>query len=399
MASCTLVGSRRVRAASSSILAHSNTAQQSPPLLTPAAGPIPDALILLFDALDTKSFGILLPERLEQARILLLPLLPSGVPVNARSPDVKRAGLVEAFRHCDWGNHGYITLHELQAELSALAPDRFQNFSINALTTKVNIKDSGKIDFKEFSCWVADGSDEGAILFESVMGHISFQRYWLSLFGESIRNGASEVGHKIELIAYSVQPPFCPSCGTDDERRQLSEILPGQLILTSWRGAYDCEAVKARGVTHVASIGCEFEGDLPFKNAHDGVSSLCISIDDTEELAEKMQMALDAAIEFLDGAIRDGGCVLVHCAAGISRSTTVVLAYLMSRRGMTLRQAFEHTRASRSVVWPNRGFMRILIKLEERLSGARATMRLSQYELWSNYETHEYEKARTVDRD
>jgi predicted protein tyrosine phosphatase len=47
--------------------------------------------------------------------------------------------------------------------------------------------------------------------------------------------------------------------------------------------------------------------------------------------------------------------VLVHCQAGVSRSPSVVVAYLMSRRQMNLADALELTRKRRWGVLPNPG--------------------------------------------
>ena len=65
--------------------------------------------------------------------------------------------------------------------------------------------------------------------------------------------------------------------------------------------------------------------------------------------ASRKTRNLERAVEFIHGAIQNDGRVLVHCAAGISRSTTVVLAYLVAKRGMSLRKAFEHTLEARPV--------------------------------------------------
>jgi len=58
------------------------------------------------------------------------------------------------------------------------------------------------------------------------------------------------------------------------------------------------------------------------------------------------------------------GSVLVHCAAGVSRSATVVLGYLMSRHNYTLAAALEHLKAVRPWVAPNLGFMQQLAAYE-----------------------------------
>lgn len=50
------------------------------------------------------------------------------------------------------------------------------------------------------------------------------------------------------------------------------------------------------------------------------------------------------------------GTVLVHCQAGISRSSTIVTAYLMRRNGISREEAFEMVRRVRGHVKPNAGF-------------------------------------------
>jgi protein tyrosine/serine phosphatase len=71
---------------------------------------------------------------------------------------------------------------------------------------------------------------------------------------------------------------------------------------------------------------------------------------------------------FIDEGRRAGG-VYVHCAAGVSRSATVVIAYLMFREKMCLRMAFDYVKKCRPVVEPNDGFMKQLIELEDLLFG------------------------------
>jgi len=59
------------------------------------------------------------------------------------------------------------------------------------------------------------------------------------------------------------------------------------------------------------------------------------------------------------------GCVLVHCMAGISRSSTIVIAYLIVRRGWSFEKAYEHVRTARPTIRPNDGFMQQLKELKQ----------------------------------
>lgn len=67
---------------------------------------------------------------------------------------------------------------------------------------------------------------------------------------------------------------------------------------------------------------------------------------------------------------QDGGCVLVHCLAGRSRSAALVLAYLVKHLDLSLRSAFLHLRACRPAVRPNSGFFSQLIEFERQIRGS-----------------------------
>jgi hypothetical protein len=71
--------------------------------------------------------------------------------------------------------------------------------------------------------------------------------------------------------------------------------------------------------------------------------------------------------EFVDRQRRAGLPVYVHCAAGISRSGLVVVAYLMQRDGLTRDQALAYVRARRPRVNPNPAFMALLLEWEAEL--------------------------------
>lgn len=62
------------------------------------------------------------------------------------------------------------------------------------------------------------------------------------------------------------------------------------------------------------------------------------------------------------------GKVLVHCAMGLSRSSTLVLAYLMIHEDMTLVEAIKAVAEHRNIC-PNSGFMEQLRELDQKLLG------------------------------
>jgi dual specificity phosphatase 12 len=75
---------------------------------------------------------------------------------------------------------------------------------------------------------------------------------------------------------------------------------------------------------------------------------------------------LPQCVAFLQQAAADGVKCLVHCQQGVSRSATVVLAFLMRAHHLSYEQAFTHTRTCRHIR-PNEGFVTQLRLFEEHV--------------------------------
>ncbi|KAF3844146.1 hypothetical protein F7725_016194 [Dissostichus mawsoni] len=73
------------------------------------------------------------------------------------------------------------------------------------------------------------------------------------------------------------------------------------------------------------------------------------------------------AIEFIDNVKQSGGKVLVHCEAGISRSPTICMAYIMRTQQLRLDAAFDIIKQRRAVISPNFSFMGQLLQFESEV--------------------------------
>lgn len=77
--------------------------------------------------------------------------------------------------------------------------------------------------------------------------------------------------------------------------------------------------------------------------------------------------ALFFCLLFPDSVKACHGRVLVHCQAGISRSATICLAYLIMKKRVKLEEAFEFVKQRRSIISPNFSFMGQLLQFESQV--------------------------------
>ncbi|XP_049290470.1 dual specificity protein phosphatase 18-like [Anopheles funestus] len=75
--------------------------------------------------------------------------------------------------------------------------------------------------------------------------------------------------------------------------------------------------------------------------------------------------------DMIEEESKAGGVVLVHCVAGISRSASLCLAYLMKYHRMSLKDAYNHIKDKRPQIRPNVSFVKQLMDFEQKLYGTR----------------------------
>ncbi|XP_010287086.1 PREDICTED: dual specificity protein phosphatase 5, partial [Phaethon lepturus] len=137
------------------------------------------------------------------------------------------------------------------------------------------------------------------------------------------------------------------------------EILPF-LYLGSAYHASKCEFLANLRIT--ALLNVSRKSSESFKDQY---CYKWIPVEDshTADISSHFQEAID----FIDYVRRTGGKILVHCEAGISRSPTICMAYLMKMKKLRLEEAFDYIKQRRSLISPNFGFMGQLLQYESEI--------------------------------
>ena len=155
-----------------------------------------------------------------------------------------------------------------------------------------------------------------------------------------------------------VDTPETPSYLTQDV--QPIEILP-HLYLGCRRVAANWQCLQRQNISHVlnvtAHIPNEFQQHFTYKR---------IPVEDAAHV--DLGAYFLEAFDFIEQARRTNQKVLVHCQAGMSRSVTIILAYLMKHYGFSMEGAYDHVKARKQNIQPNFSFMGQLLDFERHLS-------------------------------
>ncbi|XP_036389508.1 dual specificity protein phosphatase 7-like [Megalops cyprinoides] len=106
--------------------------------------------------------------------------------------------------------------------------------------------------------------------------------------------------------------------------------------------------------------------NLPNVFEHDGEFKYK-QIPISDHWSQNLSQFFPEAISFIDEARSKQCGVLVHCLAGISRSVTVTVAYLMQKLNLSLNDAYDFVKRKKSNISPNFNFMGQLLDFERTL--------------------------------
>ena len=142
-----------------------------------------------------------------------------------------------------------------------------------------------------------------------------------------------------------------------------SQIIDYLYLGSEWN-ASNLDELRQNGITHILNVTKEIDNFFPalfvYKN-----------IREYDEEATDLLKYLNSTFQFIKKAKVAGGKILVHCKMGISRSATVTISYLMKEYDLCLEDTIKKVREKRSIVKPNKSFIKQLEVYEGILGAIR----------------------------
>lgn len=132
-------------------------------------------------------------------------------------------------------------------------------------------------------------------------------------------------------------------------------VFEDWLFVGSELAAANITELYRHGITHVFSaIG-------PPKITGPGITYGHVLLSDVP--SQNLEGAVDVFMNFILNARKKRGKVLVHCHAGISRSVSLILIYMILARNISPESGLVYIRKRRPQACPNMGFMAQLQKM------------------------------------
>jgi protein-tyrosine phosphatase len=134
-----------------------------------------------------------------------------------------------------------------------------------------------------------------------------------------------------------------------------------RLYICNFEAANCSQLMEDYGITHILCAAAELPTPFPSKFKY-----LKIEVDDA--ITENIRRYFEPCIEFIVEALKTSGSkVMVHCKQGVSRSPTVVMAYLMKAKKYSANKAFDFLKLKRPEISPNPGFVQQLQSYDKEL--------------------------------
>lgn len=139
------------------------------------------------------------------------------------------------------------------------------------------------------------------------------------------------------------------------------------IYLGNWADSTQWEELERYKIKHILTLNRKrWHTEARKKDMKDrGIDQLFICLDD--DARANIKQYLDRGVKY----IKEAGPILVHCSAGISRSASFVIAYLIRYKSMGVDEALALIRSRRQRANPNQGFITQLRDYEAEFKGVQ----------------------------
>lgn len=120
------------------------------------------------------------------------------------------------------------------------------------------------------------------------------------------------------------------------------------LYFGSQDAAADLSILKSLEISHILSLGV-------FVPKYEGYIYKSIDMYDLPNF--ELSPIINECIHYIENVHNSGKRIFIHCNAGISRSPSVVIAFVMKYLKINFDKAFEYVKKTRPAIKPNDGFI------------------------------------------
>ncbi|KAM6954325.1 dual specificity protein phosphatase 18 [Aplochiton taeniatus] len=146
--------------------------------------------------------------------------------------------------------------------------------------------------------------------------------------------------------------------------------ITDHLFLSNARAAKDIEVVSRQNITCIISA-------MENMNHANISGTEYIHIPVADSPLSPLSDYFDLVADKIHKVAQQCGRTLVHCNAGVSRSSALCMAYFMKHNDMTLLEAHGRVKCCRAIIRPNNGFWKQLIQYEIQLRGCPTVRMIS----------------------
>ncbi|KAF9390258.1 Dual specificity protein phosphatase 10 [Podila verticillata] len=160
---------------------------------------------------------------------------------------------------------------------------------------------------------------------------------------------------------------FSVECGTASPYTSEPVCVLPHLYLGAEHNASDSATLSRLGISHVLNVAVEIaqqsQEELVEKN---GIRYHHLSWTHHQK---NLSSEFPEAFDHIEQARSSGGKILVHCQLGVSRSASLVIAYVMKAENKSLTEAYDFVKDRSGVISPNMSLMYQLAEFEKSLRG------------------------------